>query len=419
MKITQIIAREIFDSRGFPTVECEVVLDNDVVVIASVPAGKSLGGDEARELRDGGPRLQGKGVRKAVEIIENIIAPELIGKEPDVISCDMRLLELDGTPDKSKLGANTILAVSMAVCKAQAGRYELQLYELIARLCGYESVSLPFPMFNIINGGLHADNNLAIQEFMIMPAGTQNFATSLESAATVFHELGRILKKKGKKVLLGDEGGYAADFTDEREALDFIMEAIENTKNEREGDVLLALDVAASTFYDTQKQTYRWHESKWGSQDLVDYYAQLVATYPIYSIEDGIAEHDYDGWQRLMAQLGDSTQLVGDDLFVTNVERIAQGIEHGWANAALIKPNQVGTVTQTLQAIKLCKENGMNLVVSHRSGETEDTFIADLAVGTSAGQIKAGGCARGERVAKYNQLLRIEDLLMRSALELK
>ncbi len=413
MKITKVIGREIFDSRGLPTVECQVDLEEGLSVYASVPAGLSRGPYEAYDLRDGGSRLMGQGVLKAIEKLETIIAPSLIGLEPDVIATDMLILELDGTDNLSKLGANAALAASIAVCRAQALIEGLEVYELIAHICDVESVALPFAMFNVINGGVHAHNGLPIQEFMILPAGAQNFRESMECAAIIFHTLGNVLQKRGKLVAVGDEGGYACSFKDEQEALDLLMEAVEITKID---DVVLALDVAASQFYDAQKKTYQWGNKELSSEEMVVFYTKLVESYPIYSLEDGMASDDTVGWQMLMKELDEDVQIVGDDLFATNTARIADGIEQGLANAVIIKPNQVGTVTQTLQAIKLCKEYDLNSIVSHRSGETNDTFIVDLAVGTCAGQIKAGGPCRGERMAKYNMMLRIEDTLMHSML---
>lgn len=417
MKISQIIGREIYDSRGLPTIECDLILENGTFVTSSVPSGMSRGNFEAVELRDGGKRMMGKGVLKAIQNLENVIAPILIGKEPDLVGMDLKMIDLDGTEDKSHLGANAILAASIAVCKAQALVNSMETYEFIAYLCELDSVSLPYPMFNIINGGVHANNGLTIQEFMIMPVGAQNFRHSLELAVQIFNALKHLLIKTGKSVAVGDEGGFAPDITDDKEALDLIMEAIELSGVVQEGEIVIALDVAATEFYDKKTDSYLWNSQKVAAEDLIDLYAHLAAHYPIYSIEDGLADTDRLGWKQMMARLGETLQLVGDDLFATNSIQIITGLEEGLANAVLIKPNQIGTITETLQAIKLCKNNEVNLVVSHRSGETEDTFIVDLAVGTSAGQIKAGGCCRGERIAKYNQLLRIEDELSLSLLD--
>jgi enolase len=410
MKIAKVQAREIFDSRGLPTLECQIFLDNGTSVLSSVPSGASKGIHEALELRDGGERLFGKGVLKAIEYIEETIAPELIGKKPDPFAMDRFMIELDGTVNKAKLGANTMLAVSMAIVKAQAAAEEMELYESIAHLYGAETVTLPYPLFNVINGGVHADNNLLIQEFLIMPVGGASFRESLEHAMILFHELKAVLKKLGKNIAVGDEGGFAASFSSELEALDLLGDVIARIGN---GNLFaIALDVASSQFYDTQTQCYNWHDDFLTSEEMIKFYATLIQTYPIYSIEDGLSQDDWQGWIAMTKTLGDRIQLVGDDLFVTSVQRLKHGISVGAANAALIKPNQIGTVTETLEAIRTSSELGMNVIISHRSGETEDTFIADLAVGTSAGQIKAGGCSRSERLAKYNRLIRIEDSLL-------
>lgn len=411
MKIVKVLGREIYDSRGMPTLECTLILENGTQVSASAPSGLSRSTYEAQELRDGGQRLMGAGVLKAIENLEQVVGPVLIGHVPDLVPMDIKMIELDGTPNKSHLGANTLLAASMAVCKAQAYINEMETYELIAHLCDAETISIPFPMFNIINGGKHANNNLMIQEFMIVPTGAQNFRNSLEIAVTVFNELKKLLAKQGKSTAVGDEGGFAPQFDDDREALDFIMNAIEHLDDELQESVVIALDVAASQFYDRLTKTYTWRGKRIKSQELVNIYAELLDSYPIYSIEDGMSDVDEGGWRLMMESLGGSVQLVGDDLFASNTERIVHGIENGLANAAIVKPNQVGTVSEALEAITWCKDNDVNVIVSHRSGETNDTFIVDLAVGTSAGQIKAGGCSRGERMAKYNALLRLEETL--------
>ncbi len=414
MKIAKIIAREIFDSRGFPTVECDLILDNGLYVCASVPSGISRSAFEACELRDGGKRLMGQGVMRAIESIDNKIAPLLIGHEPDLIGMDLKMIELDGTENKSHLGANAMLAVSIAVSRAQAIVNSMELYELFANLCDLESVALPFPMFNMISGGMHADTGLAIQEFMVMPIGAQSFRESMELAIVISYTIRELLKKRGKSTATSPEGAYAAHFKNEQEALDLLMEAVTNTGVETQAEVVFALDAAASHFYDPATGYYQWKDKRLTSDQMIDMYVDLAEKYPIYSLEDGLAETDTDGWKKLMARLGDNLQIVGDDLFATNPNRIVYGLEENLANAAIIKPNQIGTVTETLQSIKLCKNNNMNIIVSHRSAETNDAFIVDLAVGTSAGQIKAGGCNHGERLAKYNQLLTIEDELMSS-----
>lgn len=417
MKISKVIGREIFDSRGIPTIECDLVFENDMYVSASVPSGKSKGHYEAVELRDGGTRLMGMGVSKAIENLETIIAPLIIGKEPDLVGTDLKMIELDGTENKSVLGANAMLAASMAVCRAQAIINEMELYEFIAYLCDFESVALPLPLFNIINGGMHANNQLAIQEFMIAPIGAPNFRASMEAAVQVYAALKQLLLEQGKSTAVGDEGGFACDFSDETEALDFIMEAIEIAGSTNDIQMAIALDCAATEFYDSKSNVYLWKGQSIDASGLIDIYNQFIHAYPIFSIEDGLADTDIKGWQQLMTRFGDKLQIVGDDLFATNPERIVEGIEQNLATAAIIKPNQIGTITETLQAIKLCKNNEMNCIVSHRSGETDDTFIVDLAVGSSASQIKAGAPARGERTAKYNQLLRTEDTLAMMLME--
>ena len=415
MKITRITGKEIFDSRGIPTVMCEMSLDDGTVVCAEVPSGTSKGDHEAMELRDGGSRLFGMGVSKAIHNIDHIIAPELIGKTPDVVIADALMRRIDPTSDKSILGANATLAVSYAVCRAQAAANGLHLFELISALYDTESVSLPFPYFNMVNGGAHADNQFPIQEIMIAPIGAQNFRVGLEAAMEVFHEFQKLLHSKGKSTAVGQEGGCAPIFSSYTEPFDLLTQAIASAGHE--GTFVFGIDVAANQLYDRESGLYRWGKEKVTSSDLIGIYTELFNKYSLYSIEDGCSEHDVAGWQSLYAQLGESTQIAGDDLFVTNIEAIARGIENELAGAVIIKPNQVGTVTESLEAIELCHQAGLNPIISHRSGETTDTFIADLAVGTSAGQIKAGGCSRGERIAKYNRLLWIEDMLTMSALD--
>ena len=414
MKIVELTAREIFNSRGMPTIECEIVLEDGRSVTASVPTGTSCGEGEAIEMRDGGDRLMGQGVLKAVEIIKTIIAPVLIGREPQFVVMDEIIRELDGTENKSKLGANTLLAVSIAVCKAQAVAEDAELYELIAYLCGYDSVGLPYPMFNVINGGVHASNNLQIQEFMIMPVGVPTFRAAMEVAATFYQTLKEILLQEGKDIAVGDEGGFAPNFDNDIQALDYLMEARELVQVDNGGSIMIALDVAASQFYNKRTRQYNWQGDICSSAEMIAWYKNLVEKYPIDAIEDGLSEHDWDGWEDLTVELGSRIQIVGDDIFVTDLERIRDSIERGVANTVLIKPNQVGTVTETLQAIMLAKEYDRNVIISHRSGETNDSFIADVAVGMSAGQIKAGGLSRGERMVKYNRLLQIETLLLGS-----
>jgi len=410
-EIIDVYAREILDSRGNPTVEVEVALETGVLGRAAVPSGASTGEREALELRDGDKgRYLGKGVLKAVEHVNEVIATELIGWEAsDQIGIDRKLLELDGTDFKSKLGANALLGVSMACAKAAAEDAGLPLYQYIG---GANAKELPLPMMNIINGGEHADNNVDIQEFMIMPAGAESFKEALRMGAEIFHALKKVLKEKGYNTAVGDEGGFAPDLKSNEEALEVIMEAISAAGYKPGDDVLLALDVAASEIYSDGK--YNFANEKQAlktAAETVAFYEDLVERYPIISIEDGLAENDWDGWKLMTEKLGDKIQIVGDDLFVTNTKILKEGIEKGIANSILIKVNQIGTLTETLEAIEMAKRAGYTSVVSHRSGETEDTTIADLAVATNAGQIKTGSLCRTDRVCKYNQLLRIEDEL--------
>jgi enolase 1/2/3 len=410
-EIIDIYAREILDSRGNPTVEVEVALETGVLGRAAVPSGASTGEREALELRDGDKgRYLGKGVLKAVEHVNEVIATELIGWEAsDQIGIDRKLLELDGTDFKSKLGANALLGVSMACAKAAAEDAGLPLYQYIG---GANAKELPLPMMNIINGGEHADNNVDIQEFMIMPAGAESFKEALRMGAEIFHALKKVLKDKGYNTSVGDEGGFAPDLKSNEEALEVIMEAITAAGYKPGEDVLLALDVAASEIFADGK--YNFANEKQAiktAAETVAFYEDLVERYPIISIEDGLAENDWDGWKLMTEKLGDKIQIVGDDLFVTNTKILKEGIEKGIANSILIKVNQIGTLTETLEAIEMAKRAGYTSVVSHRSGETEDTTIADLAVATNAGQIKTGSLCRTDRICKYNQLLRIEDEL--------
>ncbi len=410
-EIIDIYAREILDSRGNPTVEVEISLESGVMGRAAVPSGASTGEREALELRDGDKaRYLGKGVLKAIEHVNEIIAVELIGWEAsDQIGIDKKLLELDGTDFKSKLGANALLGVSMACAKAAAEDAGLPLYQYIG---GANAKELPVPMMNILNGGEHADNNVDIQEFMIMPAGASSFKEALRMGAEIFHALKKVLASKGYNTAVGDEGGFAPDLKSNEEALQVIMEAIAAAGYKAGDDVLLALDTAASELYEDGKYTLANEAQPVKSAaDMVAFYADLVDRYPIVSIEDGMAENDWEGWKLLTDKLGDKIQIVGDDLFVTNTKILKEGIEKGIANSILIKVNQIGTLTETLEAIEMAKRAGYTAVVSHRSGETEDTTIADLAVATNAGQIKTGSLCRTDRVCKYNQLLRIEDEL--------
>lgn len=415
MKITKIIGREIYDSRGWPTVQCELLLDDSTWVTASVPSGLSRGRHEACELLDGGKRLWGRGVLRAIENIEYVIAPALVGKEPHAQELDMMVLELDGTQDKSHLGANAMLAVSMALYRAQAAYEEVELFELFARLLNLDTVSMPFPQFNMINGGVHADNKLCVQEMLVVPVGTHHFRSAMEYAIAVSHELKALLQRYGRSTLLGDEGGFAPHLSID-EALLSLCEVIDRVSGEDETRSVLALDMAASQLFDAEKGVYTIQGRHMNTDELIEWYQQLVEIYPIYSLEDPLAEDDWEGWIKIMQCLGDKIQIVADDLCVTNTERIVRAIEEEAMTAVVIKPNQVGTITETLQAIQLCRQHEINTIISHRSGETNDNFIADLSVGSSSGQIKAGGCSRGERMAKYNRLLAIEDTLLWGAM---
>jgi enolase len=410
-QITDVYAREILDSRGNPTLEVEVYLDSGVMGRAAVPSGASTGEREALELRDGDKgRYLGKGVLKAVANVNDIIADEIIGMEAtDQVGIDKKMLELDGTEYKSKLGANAILGISLAVAKAAAEEVGLSLYQYIG---GTNAKELPLPMMNIINGGAHADNNVDIQEFMIMPVGAGSFAEALRMGAEIFHALKGVLKAKGYNTAVGDEGGFAPDLKSNEEALEVIMEAITKAGYKPGEDVLLALDVASSELFKDGIYTLENEpQSKKSSDQLIDFYENLVNKYPIISIEDGMAENDWDGWKKMTDRLGKRIQIVGDDLFVTNPRILKEGISKGVANSILVKLNQIGTLTETLDAIEMAKRAGYTTVISHRSGETEDTTLADLAVAVNAGQIKTGSLCRTDRVCKYNQLLRIEDEL--------
>jgi enolase len=409
--IIDVTARQILDSRGNPTVEVDVELESGVVGRAAVPSGASTGEYEAVELRDGGGEYMGKGVRIAVDNVNNVIAEEIVGFDAtDQRLVDRMLIMLDGTPNKAKLGANAILGVSLATAYAAAAALELPLYQYIG---GCNAYMLPVPMMNIMNGGKHADNNVDLQEFMVMPVGAASFEEALRICAEVYQGLKSVLKAKGLSTAVGDEGGFAPDLASNEAAVQVIMEAIDAAGYEPGADVFIALDPAASSFYDTKSGLYVLESEgrSLSSAEMVDYYAALVAQYPIISIEDGLAEDDWDGFKLMTDTLGDRVQVMGDDLFVTNTERLARGIELGCANSILIKLNQIGTLSETLDAIEMARRAGWTAVCSHRSGETEDTTLADLAVATNAGQIKSGAPARTDRVAKYNQLLRIEEML--------
>ncbi|MFC6342809.1 phosphopyruvate hydratase [Nocardioides hankookensis] len=405
--IEAVGAREILDSRGNPTVEVEVLLDDGAFARAMVPSGASTGAFEADVLRDGGDRYGGKGVTKAVNAVIQTIAPAIEGlAADDQRLVDQTMLELDGTPNKANLGANAILGVSLAVARAAADSAQLPLYRYIG---GPNAHLLPVPMMNILNGGSHADSNVDVQEFMIAPIGAPTFREALRSGAEVYHALKSVLKKKGLSTGLGDEGGFAPDLDSNRAALDLIAEAVAATGLKLGTDIALAMDVAASEFF--KDGSYAFEGGSKSAEEMSAYYADLVASYPIVSIEDPLDEDDWDGWKAITDQIGGQTQIVGDDLFVTNVERLQRGISGGQANALLVKVNQIGTLTETLDSVELAHRNGYRCMMSHRSGETEDTTIADLAVAVNCGQIKTGAPARSDRVAKYNQLLRIEDEL--------
>lgn len=410
--IIGVWAREILDSRGNPTLEVEVELESGAVGWAAVPSGASTGSHEAVELRDGDPdRYLGKGVIKAVDNVNEIIAPEIIDLDAtDQLGIDKLMIELDGTPNKAKLGANAILGVSMAVTRAAASHMELPLYQYIG---GINSRTLPIPMLNVINGGAHASNNLDIQEFMILPAGAHSIGESIRAASETFKSLKGILDKEGLVTAVGDEGGMAPSMKSNRQAFEYLLRAIEGAGYRPGEDIWITVDCAASEFYDSEKKLYtlKAEGKELDYSGMIDYYEGLIKDYPIVSIEDPLAEDDWEGWTAMTAAQGDKIQIVGDDIFVTNPNRIRRGIDEKAANAVLIKLNQIGTVTETLDAIKMALNAGWGAVISHRSGETEDTFIADLAVATGAGQIKTGSICRGERIAKYNQLLRIEEEL--------
>jgi len=407
--IKAITSREILDSRGNPTVEVEVSLTDGSIGIAAVPSGASTGAHEAVELRDGGDRYGGKGVLKAIAGITNEITPKLIGlKAADQKAIDKLMIDLDGSENKSKLGANAILGVSLAVAKAAAISEQTPLFKYVG---GDKANLLPVPMMNILNGGAHADTNVDIQEFMIAPFGATSFKEALRWGTEIYHSLKAVLKKNGLATSIGDEGGFAPNLTSNRAALDLILTAIEKAGFKAGDQIGLALDVAATEFYEKDKQGYRFESSSRSSTEMIKYYADLVANYPLVSIEDPLDENDWDGWVAITKEIGSKVQLVGDDLFVTNPVRLKDGIAKGAANALLVKVNQIGSLSETLAAVDMAHAADYRCMMSHRSGETEDTTIADLAVATNCGQIKTGAPARSERVAKYNQLLRIEELL--------
>ena len=413
--IKKIHARQIMDSRGNPTIECDITLSDGAFGRAAVPSGASTGSFEALELRDGGNNYMGKGVLTAVKNVNEIIAPALIGMDASQqTEIDEKMLALDGTPNKDKLGANAILAVSMALAHAVANAKHIPLYKYIAEIYGNANPCvLPRPMMNIINGGAHADNGLDAQEFMIIPNGATSEVEAIRMGSEIFHHLKSILKKGGNSTNVGDEGGFAPNFNSCAEALDTIVAAIRSAGYEPDSQVSIGLDVASSEFY--ADGIYNFEGKKLSSDEMIEFYEKLISDYPIISIEDALAEEDWTGWKKLTERIGDKCQLVGDDLFVTNPARLARGIENGVANAILIKVNQIGSLTETLRAIKMAQDAKYGVIISHRSGETEDTTIADLAVATNAGQIKTGSMSRTDRMAKYNQLIRIEEELDKSA----
>jgi len=416
--IAEVFARQILDSRGNPTVEVDIITDEDVLGRAAVPSGASTGIHEAMELRDDDKKVYGgKGVLKAVENVNNIIAEKLLGCEvADQAGLDKILIELDGTPNKSKLGANAMLAVSMAAAKAAAQETGLPLFRYIG---GANAKVVPIPMMNILNGGAHADNKIDFQEFMVMPIGATNFSEGLRWGVEIFHALKTVLKKKGYSTNVGDEGGFAPNIQSNEEAIETVMEAITAAGYKPGKEIAIAMDAANSELWNEKEKKYIFHKSdgkKMTSEQLVKYWESWANQYPIISIEDGMAEDDWDGWKMLTETLGKRCQLVGDDLFVTNVDRLQKGIDNSIGNALLVKVNQIGTVTETIDAVTLAQNNGYNTIMSHRSGETEDTTIADLAVALNCGQIKTGSASRTDRMAKYNQLIRIEEMLGENAI---
>lgn len=414
MKIKNIEAYEVIDSRGNPTVECELTLENGIKARAIVPSGASTGEREALELRDGGNRYHGKGVLKAVNNVNKIISKALIGKDVSKQrDLDNIMLKLDGTEFKTNLGANAILSVSLAIAKANALNKNIPLYKSLGN-----GTTLPVPMMNVINGGAHADSNVDFQEYMIMPVGAKTFSDAIRMASETFMELKKVLKTMHYPTAVGDEGGFAPNFKNNEQPLEVIITAIKNAGYEPKKDIAIALDVAASEFYNPKTKKYDLSKSKGGSlttEQMIDWYTELIKKYPIVSIEDPLSENDWTGWAKITKKLGKKIQLVGDDVFVTNPKILEEGIKKGVANAILIKLNQIGTLSETLDTIKLAKDNGYNTIISHRSGESEDTFIADLAVAVDAGQIKSGSISRTDRVAKYNQLIRIERNLKKKA----
>ncbi len=412
MKIKNVTAREIYDSRGLPTIECELILHNDVRVMAAAPSGLSVGKHESVALFDNESRLMGHGVLKVINIIETKIAPLLIGREPNVVELDTELIELDGTENKSVLGVNTMIAVSLAVAKAQAFCEGIEIYELIAYLCGFDEVTLPSPMFNLVNGGKQANNALQIQDFMVVPVGMSSFRMAVEAGVMVFQTFRQLLIQQGKPTAVGDEGGFVPENMSEVDVLDCLTMAIEIAGKEFDGTIMIALDIAASQLYDSHHKMYNWQGKKILAEELVEWYKKIVFQYPIYSIEDGLAASDWQHWALLYAELKSKTRIVGNDIFASHASLIWNGIQQEITDTVVIRPSQIGTLTETLQAIRLCKEYNLNTIISHSLGETNESFIADLAVGVSANIIKAGACCRGERMSKYNRILRLEEDLL-------
>ncbi|MFK7602839.1 phosphopyruvate hydratase [Deinococcus sp. SM5_A1] len=409
MNIEKVIAREVLDSRGNPTVEAEVHLDSGYVGRAIVPSGASTGTHEALELRDGGARYGGKGVQKAVKNVNEALGPAVVGMDAsDQGGVDAALMELDGTPNKGKMGGNAILAVSLATARAAAEELNIPLYRYLG---GSNAKTLPVPMMNVINGGAHADNSVDFQEFMVMPVGAPSFREALRYGAETFHSLKKVLSGRGYNTNVGDEGGFAPDLKSNEEALEVLLEAIEKAGYEAGKDICIAIDPAVTELYKDGKYHLESEGRVLSTAEMVDFWADWASRYPIVSIEDGLAEDDWDGWQALTTRIGDKVQVVGDDLFVTNPERLQRGIDTGVGNAILVKVNQIGSLTESMDAIELAKRHHYGTIISHRSGESEDSFIADLAVATNAGQIKTGSASRSDRIAKYNQLLRIEEML--------
>ena len=409
MKIKNILGREVYDSQGFPTLACDIFLENNRYVTSIVPAGTSTGLFEACELRDGGERLMGKGVKKAIKIIETKIAPLFVGEEIDAVEMDRKLLELDPSEQKNVLGGNTMIAVSMALFKAHAKSLDLELYDFIARVLDNPTISLPVPLINVINGGAHGDARLPIQEFLLIPHGVENFTQAMQVSAEVFHVLKGLLEKQGRSTALGAEGGFMPTFENIEQPFDLIMEAV--TAAGYSKDMFgIGVDVAATQFYDDKKKTYSWFGENKTAEQMIDVYASLSDKYPLLLIEDGLAEQEWDNWTLMMEQLGTSVYLIADDLVVSNIYHVAKAVKKSAANGIIIKPNQVGTISQIFESVMLCKEYDLNMVASHRSRDSEDTFIADLAVGIGAQFIKTGGLMRSERLSKYNRLLFIEEL---------